>query len=185
MQLIKSFAARLPDSRNMTGLYAVIVCLVYSWTLFTSFYKLPAWMFYLNLGEIASIYAYAFLFDLAESILLLLVVLFFEFTLFLYFKNREEFQTRAVIMAFALLCSMAIRLALFKDYEQMDGFVNGEAAWWASAVAISMLCGVLVSKSPLLRRIVGGFTERAVIFLYIYLPLSLLSVVVVIWRNLF
>jgi hypothetical protein len=184
MQLIKSFAARLPDSRNMMGLYAVIVCLVYSWTLFTSFYKLPAWMFYLNLGEIASIYAYAFLFDLVESILLLLVVLFFEFTLFLYFNNREEFQTRAVIMTFALLCSMAIRLALFKDYEQMDGFVNGAPAWLALAIATSMLCGVLVSKSSAVRRIVGGFAERAVIFLYIYLPLSLLSVVIVIWRNL-
>ena len=185
MQLIKSFAARLPDGRNVTGLYAVIVCLVYSWTLFTSFYKLPAWMFYLNLGEIASIYAYAFLFDLVESILLLLVVLFFEFTLFLFFKNREEFQTRAVIMTFALLCSMAMRLARFKGYEEMGGFVNGEPAWWAFAIAISMLCSVLVSKSPLLRRIVGGFTERAVVFLYIYLPLSFLSVVVVIWRNLF
>jgi hypothetical protein len=185
MQLIRSLSARLPDSRNVTGLYAVIVCLVYSWTLFTSFYKLPAWMFYLNLGEIASIYAYAFLFDLVESILLLLVVLFFEFTLFLFLKNREELQTRAVVMAFALLCSMAVRLALFKDYEEMGGFVNDEPAWWGFAIAVSMLCSVLVSKSRLLRSIVGGFTERAVIFLYIYLPLSLLSVVIVIWRNLF
>lgn len=186
MLLIRYFAGRLPASRSVVGLYAVIVCLVYSWTLFTSFYKLSAWMFYLNLSEIASIYAYAFLFDLAESFLLLALVLSIELALLLnVLKNRDEFQTRAVIFVFVLLCSMAIRLALFKDYEDVNAFVNGETAWLVLATVISILSGVAASKNLLFRRFVDGFADRAVIFLYIYVPLSLISGVVVIWRNLF
>jgi len=69
MKLYKSFVERLPDRQSLLGIYSVIVLLVFSWTLFTSFYKLPSWMFYLTLGQIASVYAYAFSVDLLESIL--------------------------------------------------------------------------------------------------------------------
>ena len=92
MKLLQLFLGRLPERKNILGVYAVIVTLVYSWTLFTSFYKLPSWMFYLTIWQILSVYAYAFSVNLLESILALTGILILEFTLFLAFKKKEEFQ---------------------------------------------------------------------------------------------
>ena len=60
MKLLKLISERMPDLKNILAVYAFIVTLVYSWTLFTSFYKLPSWLFYLSIGQILSVYAYAF-----------------------------------------------------------------------------------------------------------------------------
>ena len=76
MKLVKLFFGRLPDSKSILGVYAIIVTLVYSWTLFTSFYKLPSWMFYLTISQILSVYAYSFSIDLLESIIALTGVFF-------------------------------------------------------------------------------------------------------------
>ncbi len=183
MKLGKLFSGRLPDRRSIFGVYAVIVFLVYSWTLFTSFYKLPAWMFYLTVGQIMSVYAYAFSVDLLESILVLAVVLFLDLTLFLALKNREEFQSRSILLVLVVLGSSMLRLALFQGYEDPGLILSGEVTWWMVTIPLALVTALLLPKSDRVRKVVEGLAERAVVFLYIYLPLSVISLVTVIIRN--
>lgn len=182
-RLTSLFRERLPQGRSVWGVYAVIVFLVYSWTLFTSFYKLPSWMFYLTIDQILSIYAYSFSVDLVESILLLIGIIFLEFTLFLGLKNKDEFQSRSVLMVLVLLASLMARLMIFQGYEDSVAFVSGELLWWGITIPLVFLAAIIGSKIMWLRNVIDGISDRVVVFLYIYLPLSFLGLVVVIIRN--
>ena len=183
MKAVKWFVRRFPDRQSILGVYAVIVILVYSWTLFTSFYKLPSWMFYMTIGQILSVYAYSFSLDLVESILALAGVLFLEFTLFLALKNKDEFQSRSILVILVVLVSAMLRLALFQTYEDIDAFLSGELMWWAITLPLGMLIAAFAPKIIWVRKILGSIAERTTVFLYIYLPLSFISLLVVIVRN--
>lgn len=114
---------RIPGVKQILGVYAVIVFGVYSWTLFVSFYNLPSWMFYLSAGQIASVYAYALLASLADSLLLLAGVVLADYLLFFMLRDMTEFQSRAIVIAVAVLLCSVIRLYLFSGYEDSAEFI--------------------------------------------------------------
>ncbi len=140
-------------------------------------------MFYLTAGQIMSVYAYAFSVDLLESILVLAVVLFLNLTLFLALKNREEFQSRSILLVLVVLSSSMLRLHLFQSYEDPGLILSGEVTWWMVTIPLALVTAILLPKSDRIRKAVEGLAERAIVFLYIYLPLSLISLVTVIIRN--
>jgi hypothetical protein len=186
MKFVKLFTGRFPDISSLLRVYAVIVFLVYSWTLFTSFYKLPSWMFYLTLGQILSVYAYAFSVDLLESILALTGVLFLELTLFLALRNhKEEFQSRSILVAMSVLISSMVRLILFQTYQDIAAYLSGELIWWMATLLLGIPVAVFVPKSKWIRNILEGVAERTSVFLYIYLPLSFISLIIVMVRNIY
>jgi hypothetical protein len=183
-RLTKFFAERFPDTQNILGVYSVIVFLIYSWTLIISFYKVPSWLFYLTIGQILSIYAYSFLANLVESLLILAGVLLLEVTIFFPLKNKDEFQSRSILMAFSILVSSMTRLLLYKSFEASEVFVSGELTWWILTVLLGLFFAITVSKRKKIRGIVEGIAKRVTVFLYVYIPISLLSIIVVIVRNL-
>jgi hypothetical protein len=185
MKLGELFTGRLPNRQNILGVYAVIVFMVYSWTLITSFYKLPSWMYYLTVGQILSVYAYAFSVDFLESILVLAGVLILDLTLFLALRNMAEFQSRSILVVLGVLVSFMTRLIAFPDYEEIEMFLSGEPSWLAVALPLVFVVAIAVSKIKWGRKILEGITERASVFLYIYLPLSFVSLLVVFIRNLY
>jgi len=182
-RLPKLFTGRFPDTQSILGVYAVIVTLIYSWTLITSFYKVPSWLFYLTLGQISSMYAYFFLINLVESIFILAAVLLLEFTIFLPLKNRDEFQSRSILIVFAVLVSSMARLLLYKSFEASGAFVSGELTWWVLTFLLGLLSAIFIPKIKKLRDIIDNIAERLIVLLYIYIPLSLISLIVVLARN--
>ena len=182
-RLTRLFRERLPDAKSIWGVYATIVFLVYSWTLITSFYKLPSWMFYLTIDQILSIYAYSFSVNLLESILFLAGVLSLEFALFPGMGKNNEFQSRSVLMALIVLASFMLRLILFRLHENPGAFVSGELLWWGVTLPLSLFVAVFGPKINIVKNILEGISDRAVVFLYIYPPLSMLSLIVLLIRN--
>ena len=183
MKLVNLFLGRLPDRKSILNVYAVIVVLVYSWTLFTSFYKLPSWMFYLTIGQIISVYAYAFSIDLLESLIALAAVLVLNLTIFLPIKNKDEFQSRSIILTVILLGTSMLRLGLFQTYEDINEFLRGETLWWSISIVLGLTLSIFAPKIQIVRNILEGFAERATVLVYIYIPLSILSLIVVLVRN--
>jgi hypothetical protein len=184
MNFATTFFARFPSRQNLLKVYAVIIFLIYTWTFLISFYKLPGWLFYLNAGQIVSLYAYASVFNFAESILLLLIFILSAPIFALWKGGKEEFQSRSVIFLLVLLGSSMVRLWRYRGYDSNAEFVNGEVAWWSLAILLSGLLAVVVHKVRPLQNILEGIADRAVIFLFIYLPLSLFSLLIVMIRNL-
>ena len=173
---------RLPDRQSILGVYATAVFMIYGWTIWRSFWKLPSWMFVLNLWEIFSVYAYAFVVAFLESILVLAILIFIGFVLPSRWWN-DRFTSMGLIWLIVFEGSIMLRLYGNRAPAFWEDFVYNQGPWWAYTLALALLLSLVV---PRVRWLGKGFellAERMVVFLYIYLPLTVISFMVVILRN--
>ena len=177
----RALLARFPDKRNIVTIFAVAMFLVCTWTLFTSFWKLPSWLFFLTVGEIFSIYAYAFLVNLIESILLLILVLL-PAVLLPRAWWTDTFVSKAFVLILIVLGSAVLHLSLYRTPDTRPVFVQRQLTWWVVTFFVAVLLTWLTSKAAWLRRGLENLADRFVIFLYIYLPLSTVAALIVFVR---
>jgi len=173
---------RLPDRQSILGVYATTVFVVYSWVVFRSFWKLPSWMFVLDIWEIFSVYAYAFVVAFLESIVVLSILLLVGVVLpARWWKDR--FISMGIIWLVVVEGSIMLRLYEIRVPALWNEFVYGQGPWWAYTLALALLLSLMVSRVTWLQKGLELLAERMLIFLYIYLPLTVISFVVVVFRN--
>lgn len=176
--MLRLLQARIPDKRNIVTVLAVAMFLVYTWTLFTSFWKLPSWLFFLQVGEILSIYAYAFVINFLESILLVLLVLVPAILL----PRRwwtDTFIARALALILIVLGSATVHISLYRTPDTRPIFVHGQLLWWVVTLLVALLLTWMAGSVEWLRRGLENMADRFVVFLYIYLPLTMIAFLVV------
>jgi hypothetical protein len=155
--------------------------LVYSWTLYTSFWKLPSWLFFLQIGEIISIYAYAFVLNFVESILLLLIALVPAVLL----PRRwwtEAFIPKGFVLILILLASALLHISLYRTPDTRAILISSQFIWW---VFTSLLASILTWLAGRVQWVSSGLesmADRFLIFLYIYLPLTAIGLLIVLAR---
>ena len=66
---------RLPKSQAILQVYAVIAVMLSAWTITSFLWKLSAWLLVLNLGEILTVFSYAMVTNLIESLIVLFSLL--------------------------------------------------------------------------------------------------------------
>ena len=178
------FIARLPDRRSILGVYATAVFLVYSWTLFASFWKVPSWLFFLNISEILSVYAYSIVIDFAESLTLLFLVLLVGMLLPRRWWNAK-FTTMGAVWIAVLMGSIMIRLYTNRTPDGWEEFIYTQWAWWGPSLLLGLTLSFIFSHVSWLRKWLENLVDRLIVFLYLYLPLTVLSVIVVLARIIF
>ena len=179
--MLKTLRSRIPDKRNIVTVFAVAMFLVYTWTLFTSFWKLPSWLFFLQFGEILSIYAYAFVVDFIESSLLLFIVLLPAVLL----PRRwwtERFVSRGFAVILIILGSAVLHISLYRTPDTRPLFVSGQLSWWIVTFVLALLLTWSAGSVAWLRRGLENLSDRFVVFLYLYAPLTALALFVVLAR---
>ena len=179
--MLSTLQTRIPDKRNIVTVFAVAMFLVYSWTLFTSFWKLPSWLFFLQLGEILSIYAYAFVVNFMESLLLLLIALL-PTVLLPRPWWKDAFIPRGVALILIVLGSAILHMSLYRTPDTRPAFVSGQLLWWAGTVLLAVLLTWLAGSVKWIRNGLESMADRFMIFLYIYLPLTMIAILVVVAR---
>lgn len=173
---------RLPDRQSIVGVYATAAFMIYGWTLLRSFWKLPSWMFVLNIWEILSVYAYAFVVAFTESVLVLAILLLVGFVLPARWWN-DRFTSMGMIWLIVLEGSVMLRLYENRAPAFWEEFVYHQGPWWAYTFALALLLSLVVSRVGWLQKGFALLAERMVVFLYIYIPLTVISFVVVVLRN--
>ena len=181
---MKFLSSRWPDSRSILNVFAVAVVIIYGWTLYASFWKVPSWSFFLRLDEIFSIYAYAFTFNLIESLLLLLGCLSLSLILPAQWW-KEKFLSRSVTLIVIFMGSIMLHLLHYRYPDLRIEFVHSQKMWWSVTCALIILLVWLTPKITWWRTLLNTIADRCLVFLYIFLPLSVLSVLVVIGRAIF
>jgi len=174
----------MPDKRNIVTVLAVAMFLVYTWTLFTSFWKLPSWLFFLQAGEILSIYAYAFVVNFLESILLLLLVLVPAILLPRQWWT-DTFISKALALILIILGSATLHVSLYRTPDTRPIFVQGQFLWWVVTLLVALLLTWMAGRVNWIRSGLENIADRFVVFLYIYLPLTALAFIVVVARIFF
>ena len=183
MQMNK-LMARLPDRRSIIGVYATASFLVYGWTMLASFWKVPSWLFYLKIGEILSIYAYSFVIDFAESVLLLFTAVLIGLVL----PNRwwnSQFASKSAVWIIVVMGSIMLRLYTNRAPDNWEGFVYNQWSWWGSTLLLGIVLSFIFSHVTWLHAGLDAIADRLVVFLYIYLPLTVISILVVCVRIVF
>jgi len=173
---------KTPKIEHLTPLYAVIVFFVYTWSAIQFFWRIPSWLKFSSIGEIAVMYSYVIVVNLLESlsILLLVVIVFLLLPIKWGYDQYVVKSTLAVATALGLLAYWDYNVYPEKVFYELPVY-NG--MFFCAIEALILL--IPINKIPFLYGMLESLAERFVIFLYITIPISVASLVVVIVRNLF
>ena len=171
---------RFPDTHSIISVYVLIIVFPYGWALYYFFWKLPSWLYYLSVGKISIFFAYTMALNFLESLVLLAAPVFWAFILpSKWFK--ENFIPAGGLYGLFLGCF----LMYFSGHmETLSSFTYSIVFEFLGFIVLAVPLSVGLSRVRFLARLVSELADRATIFLYIIIPVSLLSILVVIVRNL-
>jgi hypothetical protein len=175
---------RLPKLEAILQVYAVIAVLLAGWTIAAFLWKLSAWLLLLNPGEIVAIFSYAMAANLVESLSILLVLLIFSVLLPSHIL-RDAFAVRGSLLASVLILALMVYVGLH--------MWSGEERAIPPAlgpVTVLLLAMLLLgaARQPRVRCAVQTAvlwaTDRLIVFLFVLVPIFVLSAGYVLLRNL-
>ncbi len=162
------------------SVYAIAVLLVYGWTAYWFVWKLPSWIYYLSISEILLNVAYSAITNFFESLVVLSAPLLLAILL-----PVNMFSDRFVSAGSLLTLQLAGIFFYLSSIPEIEGAFSYIPFLLAAVLfLIAVGVSVAVSRVSLVTNIVEAFADRAKIFLYLTLPVSGLSLIVVLARNL-
>jgi hypothetical protein len=176
MAVLLRLRHRLPGLSEAAPVYSVIAFIVYSWAIVVFLWNLPAWLFYLRLDEILVVFAYRMVACLAESLAALAVLLIICFILPPGFL-KNAFVLRGTAAAICVLGS----IVLFWNH-----FMSSDVNFWVPrSIALAIFFGLFSTRIKAIASFLRWLSNSMLIFLYIFLPVSLVSLIAVLARNVF
>ena len=174
-----------PDRWEMLPVFGIFCFFCFSWSLYRLFWYIPSWMEYLSIWKVLIIICYVLAFALIESLVMALLT-----TLFLKVFPKKVINNRFVLIASSL--SVLVSLAAFLLQRKIS-LVYRLEIWQILLYALIFLLllvggvflmGLILDRQPKISRFGADLVERMTIFAYIYVPLGLIGLIVVILRNL-
>lgn len=176
-----NFVQKIPKLAQIAPVYAVAVAMIYPWSISRFFWRLPSWLYYSSAGEIAVIFAYMMVVNLIESALVLLAPVFLSVIL-----PKKWFFEKFVTKG-ALLLSLSLGYVMYFDnrLNYQSPFPLGLVYQTPIIIAVLFALVFLVDWIGVLDKILIDLSDRLIVFLYISIPVSLISLLVVLVRNIF
>lgn len=174
---------RLPTLRDIISVFAVITFMIQAWTINLFFGQLSSWTNFLDLGEILSIFSYRIAESFIESLiilgLLVLVAIILPQRIF-----RNVFLARGAAFAMIFLCSIIV---FWKRFQSDPGVLMADyiQLWTFASLLLALLISYASTKYQALVDFFEWISESMTVFLYFLIPLSLISVTVVVIRNIY
>lgn len=176
--------------KEVAGIFSCVVFCVYSWLLLIFFWDLPAFLFYLGVGDIIGYLAYQFTFALGESILVTLFV-----AGLLYLIPSKRIRSNIAIAGSLMVFSFAVSAIIFKGLGDIAAWLANTFSmnrfnavqisvniWVFSMIALPILSIGLANKSKV-ARFIRNFIDNLYVLVALYTTLSVLSMAIVIYRN--
>lgn len=178
---ILSITEKIPKLQDIAPVYAVIVMMIYPWTLTRYFWKLSSWILFASVGDLAALFAYMVVVNLLESILVLLVPLAMSVVLpQRWFYDR--FKTRSISL---VLFGLGFLIYLNRNLHADAPFPLTLVRWIPFAAVAILVLVFLVDQVGFLRNVLEEVANRLTVFLYISIPISAVSLLVILLRNVF
>jgi len=184
--LLTKLRSRLPGWREILPVFATIIFFVYSWALYRMFYQVPSWLYYLTVADILILTAYVLSVALFESLVMLALVLL-VCALYPPSLFRQLFVAQGTTWVSLLaLGAVLLQRRIGVIYKlQLTELIIYPALLIVLFLALPFGFYQLYRRSARLRRLVEDLADRMTIFALLYLPFSLISLLIVLIRNLF
>lgn len=176
---INTLLERFPAQQQIIPVYAMISIFIYPWTILAVFKSLSVyWILFLRPGDILSVVAYLLLNDFVETVLVLGLLLILSGLL----PRRalsDQFVVNGTIITICFLGSIVLYFQFFKISQLLVDFPY----WLISFLLLTLLLLFAARKVRAVRKTVEFIADRCIVFLYLFLPLTLLSLLLVLARN--
>jgi hypothetical protein len=176
------FKKRLPPKRDIVLVFAACAVPVYSWSIVAFLERMPGWLLFLSLWDLMGAFAYTQAFAFLESAAVLLALILLSVILPARFLRDRFIAQGGMIVFLTVAWAVALRYARG----------NASVAFWSLktlllwlvlySVSVGVPC-LLINRYGRLEHIIDALVERLTVLLYFYVPITLLSIVVVILRN--
>ena len=177
-QLLK----RIPPFNDILLVSAFTALLVYGRMLYIFTWKLPSWLKFLTVGEMLSVLSYSLSFVLLETAGIVLVLVLISFLLPQAWF-RDVFVIRSVWMVAIWLVSLMV---FFERLSELGlDLLVVLYLWTGITLAVALAVAFLATRVRFMRSLATWIADRAVIFLFIFVPASLIGTIVVAARNIF
>jgi hypothetical protein len=177
--------SRLPYSAQIVPVLGTIVFINFSWTIGRMFFFLPMWLYFMTIWDLLPSVAYVLAFALFESLLILGVLLLLAYLLPGKFL-RERFVPQGVLVVIIFtIATLLLHKLSYLTYEWSPRQVAINSLLILAAVVLSALAisYSLIRPLPTFERFCTSVAERMTVFLYLYIPLGVLSFIVIFVRN--
>ena len=178
--VITNLRARLPNWDQILPVYSVIVVILYTWSTVWFFYRASSWALFLNISEILAVYSYVLAANFLESILAFVVILGMCFILpFRWFLERFVYRGASfAILGLGFMMYFAKQL----QSDGMDKF-PGALLNWSPLILFGIFLSVfLLEIIPGFSKMIAVLADRSIVFMYLYLPLTVIAVISIVVR---
>jgi hypothetical protein len=171
---------RFPRRSDMIAVLAVAVFACFSWTLIGFFNKLSSFILYFTLGEIANIFAFMMAFALLESLATtVLLVLISAILPASWLKEGFAFKG-FLIMLIATATAILFQKSLGDHFPSIGTLLT----YTLIPLSLIVLLVWFIHSRPRLQNILLSVQDRILIMLFIYVPIGVIGLLVVMARNL-
>jgi hypothetical protein len=173
---------RLPEQSEVYTVLGVVVFVVYGWSMRGFFYEVPSFILYFKVGQIFAIFSYMMGFALLESLLVTLCLGLLSLLLPVsWFKNGFVYKSFITVLvgAIALLWLENTIMAFNNKLPPVDLLLS--AAGIVLGVWVVLLLAFHYIK--LFQNPVLFIADRVGVMAYLYIPLGILGLIVVLIRN--
>ena len=178
MQFIKK---RLPASQEIQSVFGFLVFVIFTWSIRGFLDKISSFLLYYGIGKIVGVLAYMMSFSLMESVIIFMIILAVVVMLPGRWL-RDGFSWKAGLLLLALsIGSIFLQDSITFRLPSAKILVVGLLMFILGLTGSWFLC----VKYQRVRRAVELIMENFSIFMYIYVPLGVLSALIVLVRNIF
>ena len=174
---------RFPKLPAILQVYAVVAVPIFAWTITSWLWKLPSWLNFLAPAEIAGIFSYAMLTALVESVMVGGILLFISFLLPPHIF-RDQFIVRGTWLALGLAISI-LGNGIWRGLTRFTYVEISLILWSAVSLLVIAWLTFISVRVHFMVRAAEWISDRLIIFLYLLVPLSILSILIVMVRNMF
>ena len=176
--------SKLPSMQEVLPVLSVIVFIVFTWTLYRMFFQVPSLLFYMRVWDVLIISAYVLAFALFESMVVLGLLLIFSLVFpAKYFKDNFVAQGSTVVLMISM-GAVALQRKM-KIMYRLDGWelILYPFVLLTAIVFVIFAASYIYDRFKILPRIINTVAERMIVFVLLYVPLSILGLLVVFVRN--
>lgn len=163
---------------EVISVYAVGAAILYTWALINTMNDFSKnWVLYLTASEVMVEFAYVLMGVFFESLLVGAILFLGRFLL------PQKILAGRFVAYGSLIIAAFLGWLIFRD-GLVIGLGGAYAELWRNViVGAALILALLGERFKIIHRGIEAIADRCVILLYIYLPLSLVSLVVVVIRN--
>jgi hypothetical protein len=180
LPLIVPFYRRIPSTHNVVAVYLACLFPIQVWSIYNLLREVPAWLRQMSLWDVIGVVSYPQMFVLFES-----VVIFLPLVLLSALLPAGWFRDKFVALATGIVYLSVVWFILAHIYDLTLRYWGlGQLLPWIGLFLFSqILFFFLIHSSHKLQSIIVSWVNRVAVLSIVYLLIDLISVLIVVIRN--